>query len=91
MRLGKTTAVTHQAARRSKLGILVDRWHRMADRQRGKLRCPSIEERIGADQQAASFQRAQRIKNRRNITVCVGLQDMDLQPEEAGRCLYLFR
>src|SRR5437660_453652 len=40
----KTASIAHQTAGRGELAILVDRGHRVAERQRGELLAPAIEE-----------------------------------------------
>src|SRR5262245_65944981 len=49
VRVRKPASVAHQAAGRGKLAILVDRGHRMAERQCRKLCDPAVKEWIGAN------------------------------------------
>ena len=82
-----TAAVAHQAAGRGELAILVDRGHRVAERQCGELLAPADEECIGADHEPAGPQLGQGCKDRIEVAFGAGMQDMELQPEGAGRRL----
>ena len=56
-------SVAHQAASRRELAILVDRRHRVADGERGKLFALAVEEWIAADHEPAGPQSAKRCKD----------------------------
>ena len=56
----------------------------MADRHCGKLLAPADEERIGADHQPARAQLDKLCKDRIEVALGAGIQDMELQPEGAG-------
>ena len=53
IRIGKTGSVAHQAASRDELAILVDRGHRVAERQCGELFASAGEQWITADHERA--------------------------------------
>ena len=91
VRVRNTAAVAHQAAGRGELAILVDRRHRVANRQRGELFAPADEECIGADHERAGSQLDQGCEDRIEVAFGAGMQDMELQPEGAGRRLQVSR
>ena len=51
VRLPYIAAVAHQSAGHRKLAHAVDRWHRVFECEGGKLFCPSIEYRVGSDEE----------------------------------------
>src|SRR6266481_2709035 len=53
VRVRNAASVAHQAAGRGELAILVDRGHRVADRQGGEVSALGVEECIGADDERA--------------------------------------
>jgi hypothetical protein len=85
------SSVAYEAAGRSELAELVDRRHRVIDRQLGELLTAAREKWIGADHERACPQLGYRCKDCIEIAVAARMQDMELQPEAAGRCLRLSR
>jgi hypothetical protein len=63
----------------------------MTHGQRAKLLAPAIEKWLTADHEPASSQLNQACKDRIEVMVSAGMQDMELQPKAVGRCLQLFR
>ena len=61
----------------------------MADRQCGELFAPAIEECIGADHERACPQLDQGCEGRVEVAFGARMQDMELQPEGAGRRLHV--
>ena len=61
----------------------------MTNRQRGELFAPAGEEWIGANHEPACPQLDQLCEDRIEVTFGAGIQDMELQPEGAGRRLHL--
>ena len=61
----------------------------MADRQRGELFAPANKQCIGADHERAGSQLDQGREDRIEVAFGAGMQDMELQPEGAGRRLQL--
>ena len=62
VRVGDAAAVAHQAAGRDKLATLIDRGHRVAERQCGELFAAASEECIGADHERAGSQLEPRLR-----------------------------
>ena len=63
----------------------------MAERQCGELFAPADEEWIGADHEPAGSQLDQGCEDRIEVAFGAGMQDMELQPEGAGRRLQVSR
>ena len=63
----------------------------MAERQCGELFAPAGEECIGADHERACSQLDQGCKDRIEVAFGARMQDMELQPEGAGRRLQVSR
>ena len=63
----------------------------MAERQCGELFAPADKEWIVADHEPAGSQLDQRCKGRVEVAFGAGVQDMELQPEGAGRRLQISR
>src|SRR4029077_17501448 len=84
-------SVTHQTASRYKLAKLVDRGHRAADRQRGQLFAPTIEQCIGADHEPPGSKLDQRREVHTEILVAAGMTNVELNPQCVGRCLEISR
>ena len=59
----------------------------MAQRQRGELFGPAVQESVREDHERDGAQLGQPCKNRFKVTLVAGMQDMELQPERAGRAL----
>ena len=59
----------------------------MTDRQRGELFALASEECIGGDHERACPQLGHGCKDSIEIAVAARMQDMELQPEGASRCL----
>ena len=74
-------------ARDARLG----RCGRMADGQRAELLAPAIEEWLTADHEPACSQFDQACKDRIEVLVGTGIEDMKLQPEGFGRRLQFLR
>ena len=87
----KTGSVAHQAAGRGELAILIDRGHRVAQRQCGELFALAIEEWIGADHERRLPQLGQSCEDRIDVAFGARMQDMELQPEGARRRLQVSR
>ena len=81
-------SVAQQTSGRGELAPLVDRRHRVAERQRGELFAPAREECIGADHEPARSQLDQLCEDSIEVTFGAGIQDMELQPEGTSRCLH---
>ena len=69
-----------------KPATLVDRWHRVAERQRSELFAPINEECIAADYEPARSQLGQLCEDSIEVTFGVGIQDVKLQPKVTSRC-----
>jgi len=63
----------------------------MAGGQRAKLLAPAIEERLTADHEPACSQFGQACKDRIEVSIGTGIEDMKLQPEGLGRRLQFLR
>src|SRR5260370_10245165 len=87
VRIGVAGAVTHQAASRDELTILIDRGHCVPSRQRGELRAAAIEERVRSDHQRAGPELGQCCKC--PIEFAVRLRVQELQPQPKPVCHYL--
>src|SRR5262245_64691790 len=82
-----TGSVAQQAAGRGERAILMDRGHRVAERQCGELFASGREECTGADDERAWSELGQGCKYRIEIAFFARLQDMEPHPEVAGRRL----
>src|SRR5262245_269181 len=69
----------------------MNRWHRVSDRQRGELFASARKKWIGSDHEPARSQLDQLCESRIKITLGACIQDMELQPEGASRCLQFLR
>ena len=88
IRIGRIDhSVTHEAAGRSELAVLVDRGHCVADCERAELLALRVEERIGADHERAGLQLTQAGEGRFEFAFGAGLQDVNLNTHAASRCL----
>src|SRR5262245_53237141 len=67
------------------------RWHRVAERQRGELFNPARKKWIRGDHEPTCSQLDQLCEGSVKVTFGACIQDMELQPEGASRCLQLFR
>ena len=74
----------------SELAILVDRGHRVAQRQLRKLFAPTIEECIGIDHHYACPQLEHGREGQVQLALAAGVQDMQLETEVARGLLGLF-
>ena len=74
--LRRVSSVAQQTSGHGKLTILVDRWHRVAERQRGELFAPAREERIAANHEPARSQLDQLCEDPIEVTFGAGIQDM---------------
>ena len=63
----------------------------MAERQRGELFAPANEKCIGGDHKRVGPQLEQGCEDRIEVALGAGMQDMELQPEGAGRRLHVSR
>ena len=91
VRIRKTAAVAHQAAGRGKLAILVDRGHRVAERQCGELFAPAVKNGsvpITSRLPAAGPRLRKPYRMSRSVLAC---RTWSCSPEGAGRRLQLFR
>src|SRR5215472_2943870 len=86
-----TGSVAQQAAGRGERAILMDRGHRVAERQYGELFASGREECTGADDERAWSELGQGCKDRIKIALGARRQDMELQPQAAGRRLQVAR
>jgi hypothetical protein len=80
-------AVAHQTSGRGERAPLEDRGYSVVDRQCGELLGPAVEDCIGADHERAGSQLGQGCEDRIEIAFGVGMQDMQLHSEDAGRRL----
>src|SRR5262249_10068444 len=85
------TSVAHQSAGRGKRAKLIDRRHRVAEREHRQLFAPAVEEWIAPDHQPAGFQWDKVCEGRINVASAARVQDMELPPQRAGRLLQLAR
>ena len=90
-RVREIGSIAHQAAGRGELAKLEDRGYRVADRQCGELFDPGTEECIVADHERACSQLDQGCESRIEVAFGARMQDMELQPEGAGRRLQVFQ
>src|SRR5262249_11336331 len=86
-----TGSVAQHAAGRGERAILMDRGHRVAERQCGELFASGREECTGADDERAWSELGQGCKDRIKIALGARRQDMELQPQAAGRRLQVAR
>ena len=63
----------------------------MPESQCTELFAAAIEERVSANHKAACAQLDQADKNRIEVAVATGMQDLELQPEGVGRRLHVSR
>ena len=77
----KVRSVAHQTSGRSEIAILIDRWHRVAERERGKLFALAGEKWIGGDYEPAGPQLDHGCENSIEVVLGPGMQDMKLQPQ----------
>src|SRR5262249_8248755 len=80
-------SVAHQAPSRSELAKKVDRGHSMADRQCGQLLAADKEQLIGHDHEPTGSQFDQGCEGDLDLAFAACMEDMELQPEGARRCL----
>src|SRR5262249_51860451 len=80
-------SVAQQTSGRGEITILVDRWHPVADSQCGELFASARKKCIGADDEPARSQLDQLCEDLIKVTFGAGIENMELQPEGASRCL----
>ena len=86
-----SASVAHQSACRGKRAKLIDRGHRVADREHRELFAPAVEKWIAPDHEPAGLQSDQVCEGRINVASATRVQDMELPPQCAGRLLQLSR
>src|SRR6516162_5469653 len=86
-----SASVAHQSACRGKRTKLIDRGHRVAEREHRELFAPAVEEWIALDHEPAGSQWDQVCEGRINVASATRVQDMELPPQRAGRLLQLSR
>ena len=89
MRVRDAASVANQAAGGSEFVELIDRRHRVAYGQSGKLLAPRVEERIAADHEPACMEFDKVGKDRIEVAIGARVQDVELDPELVGRRLKL--
>ena len=72
-------AVARQAASRDEFEHVIDSRHRVAQRQRGELRCAIVEERISYDHEAANAPFGERCKQRIEVAFGAGMKNIEPQ------------
>ena len=80
-------SVAYQPPSRSELAKKVDRGHRMADRQCGQLFAAGNEQLIGHHHEPTGSQFDQRCECSLDLAFAACMEDMELQPEDARRCM----
>jgi len=86
-----SASVARQSACRGKRTKLIDRGHRVAEREHRELLAPAVEEWIAPDNEPAGLQWDQVCEGRINVASATRVQDMELPPQRAGRLLQLSR
>src|SRR5439155_12954414 len=71
--IAKTASIARQAAGCDELAVFEDRWHTMAEGQRGELFAPSREKRIGVDNEPARSQFDKVCENAIEVTFGAGI------------------
>src|SRR5262249_47029333 len=84
-------SVADQSAGLDERAKLVDRGHRVAEREHRELFAPAVEEWIARDHEPAGLQSDQICEGRINVASATRVQDMELPPQCAGRLLQLSR
>ena len=87
VRVGIAAAVAHQAACSDELAILEDRRHRVSERQRAELFALAVEECVGDDHECAGPSLDQSCESVVDVALGACVEDIQLQPEGAGRRL----
>src|SRR5713226_3586511 len=74
---------------RHRVTLRISRWNPVARGQGGKLQAAAGEGPVGSDEKSVRALALKGGEGRVDLPDCAGVEDMDLQPDSAGRCLHV--
>src|SRR5262249_53622492 len=91
VRFRRAPSVAQQTSSHDELPTVIDRRHSVADRQRSELFASACKKWFRGDHEPARSQLDQLREDLIEVTFGACIQDMELQPESASRCLQFLR